>query len=74
MGGPMGVQRHCKKRFTKKSCRKVFRKKSTKKSKPFFSRFVFAYHVFGRFSVRRVQKHHQINQTLVPGPFLFFGL
>ena len=28
----MGVQKHYKKRFTKKSCRKVFTKKSTKKS------------------------------------------
>jgi hypothetical protein len=52
----MGVQKHYKKHFTKKSCRKGFKKKSTKSPKPIFSRIVF-YHVFGRFSVRGVQKH-----------------
>ena len=52
----MGVQKHNKKRLTKKSCRKLFTKKSTKKSQTdFFS--IFFYHVFGRFSVRGVQKH-----------------
>jgi hypothetical protein len=36
----MGVQKHYKKRFTKKSCRKVFTKYSTKNPKPTFSRFI----------------------------------
>jgi hypothetical protein len=45
-----------KKHFTKKSCRKVFPKKSTKKSKTDFFSILFN-HVFGRFSVRGVQKH-----------------
>jgi hypothetical protein len=52
----MGVQKHYKKRFTKKSCRKVFTKKSTKKSQTDFFSILF-YHVFGRFSVGGVQKH-----------------
>jgi hypothetical protein len=53
----------------KKSCRKCFTKNSTKNPKPTFSRFIF-YHVFGRFSMRGVQKHdkkyqQQKNLTLV---------
>jgi hypothetical protein len=40
----------------KKSCRKVFTKNSTKNPKPIFSRILF-YHVFGRFSMKGVQKH-----------------
>jgi hypothetical protein len=54
----MGVQRHYKKRFTKKSCRKVFTF-YTKIDKKIPNRFFldFFYHVFGRFSVRGVQKH-----------------
>ena len=52
----MGVQKHYKKRFTKKSCRKVFTNKSTKQSQTDFFSILF-YHVFGRFSVRGVQKH-----------------
>jgi hypothetical protein len=53
----------------KKSCRKQFTKNSTKNPKPTFSRKDF-YHVFGRFSMRGVQKHDQkniekINLTLV---------
>jgi hypothetical protein len=52
----MGVPKHYKKRFLKQSCEKQFTKISTQKSKPdFFLNFV--YHVFGRFSVRGVQKH-----------------
>jgi hypothetical protein len=51
----------------KKSRRKVFTKNSTKNPKPTFSRFL--YHVFGRFSMRGVQKHdkkhRKINLTLV---------
>jgi hypothetical protein len=39
----------------KTSCRKVFTKNSTKNPRPIFPRFF--YHVFGRFSVRGVQKH-----------------
>jgi hypothetical protein len=66
----MGVQKHYKKRFTKKSCRKVFTKNSTKNPKPTFSQF-FCYPVFGRFSMRGVQKHdkkniEKINPTIVP--------
>jgi hypothetical protein len=68
----MGVQKHNKKRLTKKSCRKPFTKKSTKKSQTdFFS--IFFYHVFGRFSVRGVQKHEKkISKTNLtnPGTFL----
>jgi hypothetical protein len=44
----------------KQSCRKVLQKnrpKITKNPKPTFSRFF--HHVFGRFSVRGVQKHHK---------------
>ena len=55
----MGVQKHYKKRLTKKSCRKLFTKKSTKKSQTdFFS--IFFYHVFGRFLVWGVKKPHTI--------------
>jgi hypothetical protein len=42
----------------KKSRQKVFTKQSTKNPKPTFSRFFFI-HVFGRLSVRGVQKHHK---------------
>jgi hypothetical protein len=46
---------------TKKKLQKIlsksFNKKIDKNPKPIFSRFV--YQVFGRFSVRGVQKHHQ---------------
>jgi hypothetical protein len=52
----MGVQKHYKKRFTKKIVSKSFHKKIEKKSKPDFFSVLF-YHVFGRFSVRGVQKH-----------------
>jgi hypothetical protein len=45
-----------KKRPTKKSCRKVFAKKSTNNPKSIS--FDFVYHVFGRFSVGGVKKHH----------------
>jgi hypothetical protein len=51
----MGVQKHYKKRCTK-SRRKEITKKNDQKSKTDFSRFF--YHVFGRYSVRGVQKHH----------------
>jgi hypothetical protein len=64
----MGVQKHYKKRFTKKSRRKVFTKKSRT---DFFS--VLFYHVFGRFSVRGVQKHDKkISEKNLtnPGTFL----
>jgi hypothetical protein len=65
----MGVQKHYKKRFTKKIVPKTFTKNSTKNPKPTFSRFLFN-HVFGRFSMRGVQKHDKkiskkINLTLV---------
>jgi hypothetical protein len=68
----MGVQKHYKKRLTQKSCRKLFTKKSTKKSQTdFFS--IFFYHVFGRFSVKGVQKHDKKNlekKLTSPGTFL----
>jgi hypothetical protein len=57
----------------KKSCRKVFTKNSTKNPKPTFSRNLF-YHVFGRFSVRGVQKHdkkYRKNKS-DPSPFSYF--
>jgi hypothetical protein len=68
----LGVQKHYKTRFAKKSSRKVFTKKSTKNPKPTFSRFVFN-HVFGSFLVRGVQKHHlkkNRKKKSDPGPFL----
>jgi hypothetical protein len=70
----MGVHRHYKKRFTKKSCRKVFTKKSTKQSQTdCFS--IFFYHVFGRFSVRGDQKHDKkISQKKSDQPWYCFGL
>jgi hypothetical protein len=51
----MGVQKHYKKRFAKKSCRKVFKKFDQKSKTDFF--LIFFNHVFGRFSVTGVQKH-----------------
>ena len=52
----MGVQKHHKKRFTKKIVSKSLYKKIDQKSQTvFFS--IFFYRVFGRFSVRGVQKH-----------------
>jgi hypothetical protein len=68
----MGVQKHYKKCFTKKSCRKVFQKKRPKKSKTDFFSICF-YHVFGRFSVRGAQKHDKktSKKNLTnPGTFL----
>jgi hypothetical protein len=70
----MGVQKHYQKRFAKKSCRKVFTKNSTKNPKPTFSRFFFN-HVFGRFSMRGVQKHDKKNiekNKSDPSPFSYF--
>jgi hypothetical protein len=52
-----GVQKHYKKRFAKKSCRKAFTKKSTKNPKLKKKFSIFFHYVFGRFSVRGVQKH-----------------
>jgi hypothetical protein len=60
----------CKKNHT---CQKVFTKNSTKNPKPTFSRNLF-YHVFGRFSMRGVQKHdkkYQKNKS-DPSPFSYF--
>jgi hypothetical protein len=53
----MGVQKYDKKRCTKKSCRKVLQKIG-KKSNPIFGSFRVFLSVFGRFSVRGVQKRH----------------
>jgi hypothetical protein len=68
----MGVQKHNKKRLTKKSCRKLFTKKSTNKSQTdVFS--IFFYHVFGRFSVRGVQKHDKkISKKNLTSPGTFW--
>jgi hypothetical protein len=52
----MGVQKHYKKRFEKKSCRKIFTKNLTKNPIPIFF-LIFLNHVFRRFSVRGVKKH-----------------
>jgi hypothetical protein len=68
----MGVQKHNKKRFTKKIVSKSFYKKIDKKSKTDFFSILF-YHVFGRFSVRGVQKHGKKNSQknlTNPGSFL----
>jgi hypothetical protein len=68
----MGVQKHYKKRLTKKSCRKPFYKKIDKKSQTYFFS-IFFYHVFGRFSVRGVQKHDEKlskKKLTNPGTFL----
>jgi hypothetical protein len=51
----MGVQKHYKKRFAKKTVSKGFYKKFDQKSETDFSRFF--YHVFGRFSVSGVKKN-----------------
>jgi hypothetical protein len=67
----MGVQKHYKKRLTKKIVSKSFNKKFDQKSQTdFFS--IFFYHVFGRFSVRGVQQHDKNNRKNKsdPGPFL----
>jgi hypothetical protein len=63
----MGVQKHNKKCFTKKSCRKFLQKKTTKnqkpKPKPDFSRFVLSRFGRGHFSVRGGQKHDKNLRT-----------
>jgi hypothetical protein len=50
----------CNKRFAKNIVSKSFYKKIDQKSKTDFFSILF-YHVFGRFSVRGVQKHDQQN-------------
>jgi hypothetical protein len=60
------------KNVTKKSCRKFLYKKSDKKSKTDFF-LIFFYHVFGRFSMRGVQKHdkkYRKNKS-DPSPFSY---
>jgi hypothetical protein len=69
-----GSSKTLQKRFCKTIVSKGFTKKSTKNPKPFFSRFLFN-HVFGRFSVRGVQKHHRKNRNQSdPGPFWASGI
>ena len=66
-----GVKRHYRKRFAKKLCRKVFQKIDQKIQNLFF--LDFFNHVFGRFSVRGVQKHDKKNSKknlTNPGTFL----
>jgi hypothetical protein len=60
----MVVQKHYKKRVSKNRVEKAFQKNRPKNPKPTFSRFFFN-HVFGRFSVRGVQKN-----LTNPGTFL----
>jgi hypothetical protein len=69
-----GSSKTLQKRFAKKSCRKVFTKKSTKiqNQTDFFS--ISFYHVFGRFSVRGVQKYDKENIGKKIRPHYFFGL
>jgi hypothetical protein len=65
----MGVQKH-NKIFYKKVLLSFYQK-NDKNPKPIFLDFL--YHVLGRFSVRGVQKHHEINIQINkygPGPFL----
>jgi hypothetical protein len=67
-----GVQKHYKKRFTKKIVSKGFYKKFDQKSKTdFFS--IFFNHVFGRFSMRGVQKHNKkkIEKKSDPSPYSY---
>jgi hypothetical protein len=65
-----GRSKTLRKTFCKKSHRKVFIKKTTKIENCFFLGFI--YHVFGHFSVRGVQKHHNKypKNKFGPGPFL----
>jgi hypothetical protein len=68
----MEVQKHYKKRFTKKIVSKSFYKKIDQKSKTDFF-LIFFNHVFGRFSMRGVQKHdkkYQKNKS-DPSPFSY---
>jgi hypothetical protein len=53
----MGVLTTSRNVFEKQSYRNVFTKNSPKNPKPIFSRF-FLSRIFGRFSVREIQKHH----------------
>jgi hypothetical protein len=69
----MGVQKHYKKRFAKKIVSKRFYKEIDKKSKTDFFSISF-YHIFGRFSVRGVQKHHKKYRKNASDPGSFFGL
>jgi hypothetical protein len=69
----MGVQKHYKKRFTKKNVSKSFYFLQNNRQKIQNRFFVgFVYHVFGLFSVRGVQKHQKenIGKKPDPGPFL----
>jgi hypothetical protein len=67
-----GSSKALQKTFYKKIVSKSFSKKSTKKSKTDFFSICF-YHIFGRFSVREVQKHDKkiSKKNLTnPGTFL----
>jgi hypothetical protein len=67
----MGVQKHYKKGFFLKRVEKFLQKNRPKNPKPIF--FDFFNHVFGRFSVRGVQKHDKKNlgkNLTNPGTFL----
>jgi hypothetical protein len=66
-----GSSKTLQKTFYKKIVSKSFYKKSTKNPKSILSRFFYL--VFGRFSVRGVQKHYLKNispKKSDPGPFL----
>jgi hypothetical protein len=58
-----GSSKTLQKTVYKKSCRKVFTKKSTKNQKSIFWA-IFFNHVFGRFSVSGVQKHHNKRKSI----------
>jgi hypothetical protein len=67
-----GSSKALQKTFYKQNVSKSFSKKTTKNPKPTFSRF-FLYRVFGRFSVRGVQKHDKKiskKNLTSPGTFL----
>jgi hypothetical protein len=70
-----GSSKTPQKTFRKKIVSKSFYKKSTNRFfSRFFSRFL-CYHVFGRFSVRGVQKHHKKNiETTNPTVVFFWPL
>jgi hypothetical protein len=59
----MGIQKHYKKHFTKRSCRKVFTKKSTKNPKPTFSRFFITFLGVSRWGAQKHDKKYRKNLT-----------
>jgi hypothetical protein len=66
----MGVQKYYKKRFPKNRVENLFKKIDNKIPNQFF--LDFFYHVFGRFSVRGVQKHEKKTRKNLTSPVLFW--